>query len=252
LDFGSETNWRQIAQNRTSVVLLKSDGTLWRWGSLTNVWHQWPGLRTFTPYQIGTNADWQELFTLGRIFARRTDRRVWQLDVDWKTGRDKLIRETNYDEIVSQTASRAGDQLTAFVRADGTLWVLNRYWDDKSRQTKGAGVLQVGKENDWRAGAVNFGRIVALKSDGSLWQWQFGGQWDISQEQLISAAHASPVRLGIHKDWVALANRWEDVIAIAADGSLWLWPDREQYEQSTLLKLPKQPQPLGNLFGKAD
>jgi hypothetical protein len=39
------------------------------------------------------------------------------------------------------------------------------------------------------------------------------------------------------------------VIALAADGGLWLWPDRELYPQY-LLKLPKQPQLLGNIFGK--
>jgi hypothetical protein len=253
--FGSETNWRQLAQSRTSIVLLKSDGTLWRWGSVTtftNELHQWPGLRAFTPYQIGTNSDWQELFTLGRIFARRTDGRVWHLNVDWKTGRDELDRATNYDEIVSQTASSAGDQQTAFVRADGTLWVLNRYLDEKTGHTMGTGILQVGKENDWRAVAVNDGMMVALKSDGSLWQWHFFDRWNMSQGQLILAVQKPPTRLGIHNDWVALANTWEDVIALADDGSLWLWPDREQYERYTLLKLPKQPQFLGNVFGKAD
>jgi hypothetical protein len=251
--FGSETNWRQLAQTRTSVVLLKSDGTLWRWGgSVTNELHQWPGLRAFKPYQIGTNSDWQELFTLGWGFARRTDGRVWQLNVNWKTGQDELERATNYDEIVSQTASRAGDQQTAFVRADGTLWLLNRYWDEKTRQTMGTGILQVGKENDWRAVAVNQSRMVALKSDGSLWQWHFVNPWNMSQKQLILTAQEPPTRLGIHRDWVALASTWEDVIALAADGSLWLWPDRDQYERYTLLKLPKQPEFLGNIFGKAD
>jgi alpha-tubulin suppressor-like RCC1 family protein len=231
---------------------LKSDGTLWRWGSVTNELHQWPGLRAFTPHQIGTNSDWQELFTLGGIFARRTDGRVWHLSVHWKTGRDELDRATNYDEIVSQTASRAGDELTAFVRADGTLWVLNRYWDEKTRQTMGSGIVQVGKENDWRAVAVNDGMMVALKSDGSLWQWRFFDRWNMSQGQFILAVQKPPTRLGIHNDWVAIANTWEDVIVLAADGSLWLWPDREQYERYTLLKLPKQPQFLGNIFGKAD
>jgi hypothetical protein len=253
--FGSEINWRQLAQSRTSIVLLKSDGTLWRWGSVTTVTnelHQWPGLRAFTPYQIGTNSDWQELFTLGRIFARRTDGRVWHLNVDWKTGQDKLDRATNYDEIVSQTASRAGDERTAFVRTDGTLWVLNRYWDEKTRQTMGTGILQVGKKNDWQAVAVNYGRMVALKSDGSLWQWHFFNSWNMSREQLILSAQEPPNRLGIHNDWVAIANNWEDMIALAADGSLWLWPNRDQYERSTLLKLPKQPQFLGNIFGKSD
>ena len=93
--YGSETNWRQLAQGNTSVVLLKNDGTLWRWGSVTNELHHWPGLRTFTPYQIGTNSDWQELFALGGIFARQTDGRVWRLNVDWKTGQDELERTTN-------------------------------------------------------------------------------------------------------------------------------------------------------------
>jgi ABC-type transport system involved in multi-copper enzyme maturation permease subunit len=250
--YGSETNWRQLAQSRTSIVLLKSDGTLWRWGSVTNELHQWPGLRTFTPYQIGTNSDWQELFTLGGIFARRTDGRVWHLNVHWKTGRDELDRATNYDEIISQTASHAGDQQTAFVRANGTLWVLNQYWDEKTRQTMGTGILQVGKENNWRAVAVNYGMMVALKSDGSLWQWHFFNPYNMSQGQFILAAQKPPIRLGIHNDWVAIASTWEDVIALAADGSLWLWPNRDQYERYTLLKLPKQPEFLGNVFGKSD
>jgi alpha-tubulin suppressor-like RCC1 family protein len=251
--FGSETNWRQLAQTRTSIVLLKSDGTLWHWGSLTNKLHQWPGLRTFTPYQIGTNSDWQELFTLGVIFARQTDGHVWRLGVNWKTGKDELDRATNYDEIVSQTASGAGDHVTAFVRADGTLWVLNRYWDEKGRQMIGTGILQVGKDNDWRSVAVSYGMLVALKADGSLWQWHSFNRWDMSQGQLILAAQKPPTRLGIHNDWVAIATTWEDVIALAADGSLWLWPDKNSYEYyGPLIKLPKQPEFLGNVFGNAD
>jgi hypothetical protein len=250
--YGSETNWRQLAQSRTSVVLLKSDGTLWRWGSVTNEFHKWPGLLAFKPYQIGTNSDWQELFTLVGIFARRADGRVWHLNVNWNTGRDELNRLTNLDEIVSQTTSRVGDVATAFVRADGTLWRLNRYWDEKTRQTIGTGILQVGKENDWRAVAVNYGRMVALKSDGSMWQWHFPNPWEMSQEQLILTVQAPPTRLGIHNDWVAITGAWEDVIALAADGSLWLWPDRQEYERFNLLKLPKQPQFLGNVFGKSD
>jgi hypothetical protein len=244
--FGSETNWRQLAQGNTSFVLLKTDGTLWRWGCPTNEMHQWPGLRAFTPYQFGTNSDWQELFTLGRIFAKRTDGRVWLLDVDWKTGKDELVRETNYDEIIPQTASSAGEQATAFVRSDGTLWVLNRYWDEKSRQTLGTGILQVGKENDWRAVAVNQMMMVALKADGSLWRWQF------KNGNIVRAANNPPTRLGIHNDWVAITSRWSSVIALAADGSLWLWPDKKSYDNGYLLKLPKQPQFLGNVFGKAD
>jgi hypothetical protein len=244
--FGSGNDWRQLAQGSTSVVLLKSDGTLWRWGSLTNGLHQWPGLPTFTPYQIGTNSDWQELFDLDGIFARRTDGQVWGVSLNWKTGRDELGRATNFDEINLQTASRAGEA-TAFVRADGTLWVLNRYWDEKSRQMLGTGVLQVGKESGWRAVAVNYHTMVALKTDGSLWQWIF------DELSIVRAVNVSPTRLGIHNDWVAITSMRSDVIALAADGSLWLWPDRKYYAyDGALLKLPKQPQSLGNVLGQSN
>jgi hypothetical protein len=246
--YGNETNWRQLAQGRDNVVLLKGDGTLWCWGPITNRWNPntWQGLRTFTPYQIGTNSDWQELFTMDRIFVRQTNGCVWYLDEDWKTWRYELDRETNYDEIFSQTASSVGEQATAFVSSNGTLWVLNRYWDEKSRQTLGTGVLQVGKENGWRAVAVNSMMMVALKADGSLWQWQF------KNGNIVRAASDSPTRLGIHDDWVAITSRWRSVIALAADGSLWLWPDRKSYDYGYLLKLPKQPQFLGNVFGKGN
>ena len=90
--FGTETNWRQLAQGNTSVVLLKT-----RWHALAlGVAYQrmeskkWPGLRAFTPYQIGTNSDWQELFTMGRIFVRQTDGSVWHLDVNWKKELEKM------------------------------------------------------------------------------------------------------------------------------------------------------------------
>jgi hypothetical protein len=251
--FGSETNWRQLAQGSRSVVLLKNDGTLWRWGSRgsfssygTNWPQQWPGLRALQPYQIGTNADWQELFTLRSIYARQADGSVWRLGENWKTGTDELERATNLDAVVSQTASRTSDYRTAFVRADGTLWVLNRYWDEKNRQMVGTGILQVGKENDWRSVAVTWNMMVALKTDGSLWQWH------LRNEPIIRSVNIPPTRLGIHQDWVAIANVWGGVFALAADGSLWLWPDKILYESETLLKLPKQPRYLGNVFSKAD
>lgn len=244
--YGSETDWRQLAQGRTSVVLLKSNGTLWLWGCVTNELHQWPGLLAFTPDQIGTNSDWQELCTLRGVFARETNGDVWYLEADWKAGKVEPVRATNYDEIDLKTASSAGDQATAFVRPDGTLWVLNRYWDEKSRRTVGTGNLRIGKENDWRAVAVSDFMMVALKADGSLWQWNF------KNGSVVEAVNVPPTRLGIHDDWVAISGRLGCVITLSADGSLWLWPDKRYYDNVSLLKLPKQPEFLGNVFGNPD
>ncbi|MGA2871535.1 MAG: hypothetical protein ABSF34_20525, partial [Verrucomicrobiota bacterium] len=61
-----------------------------------------------------------------------------------------------------------------------------------------------------------------------------------------------PTRLGIHDDWIAITGADNGIISLAADGSLWFWPDQTSYKygyQPTLLRLSKQPQFLGNVFG---
>jgi hypothetical protein len=88
--------------------------------------------------------------------------------------------------------------------------------------------------------------MVALKADGSLWQWNF------LNRPAVKFVNTPPTRLGIHDDWVAITGKHGNVIALAADGSLWLWPDKKYYDYGILLKLPKQPQFLGNVFGKTN
>ena len=60
-----------------------------------------------------------------------------------------------------------------------------------------------------------------------------------------------PTRLGIHNDWLGLTGTWDGAVALAADGSLWFWPNPDYYS-GALMKPPKQPVFLGNVFGKAD
>ena len=254
--FGDGTDWRQVVRPRSGVLLLKSDGTLWRWGTNhfeSSSWRtNWPNLRTDPLYQIGTNSDWKEIGgTWWNNLAGKADGSVWGVGINVKSGEDELRRDTNLDQVSFQTLSQSGNGERAYVRPDGTLWMSRDYQQD------GASVyssfVRVGTETNWTAVALNWQRMVALKSDGSLWQWHFNNPWGVSsQEQLVVAAQQPPARLGIHSDWVGIANTWQDMVALAADGSLWLWPDREQYEEFTLVKLPKQPQFLGNVLGKAD
>jgi alpha-tubulin suppressor-like RCC1 family protein len=249
--FGNATNWLQLAPAHIEVLLLKNDGTLWRWGTNHLDWNNrqtnWHSLRIYQPNQIGTNSDWKEIGgTWWNQLARKADGSVWTVNMDDKSGHDELQRDTNLDPVSFQTLSLLGNNM-AYVRPDGTLWMSWTY------QQNGTDVqsdfVRVGTETNWTAVALNLQRLIALKSDGSLWQWHYILPWNVdSRERLIQVAQEAPTRLGIHNDWVAIASNLEDVIALAADGSLWLWPNREQYEQQTLLKLPKQPEFLGNIL----
>jgi ABC-type Na+ efflux pump permease subunit len=252
--FGDGTNWQQLVRAQYEVLLLKNDGTLWSWGTFHFDWSQWqtdwPSLRACPLHQVGIGSDWKEIRSTWRLLARKSDNSVWTVGWDDKSGKDDLQRDKNLDQASFQTLSQSGDGETAYVRLDGTLWMSWMY--QQNRTNSYSGFVQVGTETNWATVALNWQKMVALKSDGSLWQWQFVNPWDLSQKQIILAAKQPAVRLGIHSDWVAIASTWQDTFALAADGGLWLWPNREQYEQSTLLKLPKQPKFLGNIFGKSN
>ena len=249
---GNATNWRQLIPTHNGFLLLKNDGTLWRWGTNHLDWDNpqtnWPSLHIYQPHQIGTNSDWKEICgTWWNHLARKADDSVWTVNVDDKSGKEELQRDTNLDQVSFQTLSLSGNGEMAYVRPDGTLWMRWMYQQDGTNVP--SDFVRVGTETHWTAVALNWQKLVALRSDGSMWQWHFIHPWDVdSREQLIQVAQQAPTRLGIHNDWVAITSDWDDVIALAADGSLWLWPDREQYEQQTLLKLPKQPEFLGNIF----
>lgn len=249
--FGDETNWQQVARSDLGFLLLKRDGTLWQWGTNRLDWSQWqtnwPTVRNSTPEQIGTNSDWKEIFSSSwNNLVRKTDGSVWAIDEYWKTRKDEPVRETNLDQVVFQTFSYMDDNRMAYIDKGGTLWVCNRYLNASKGSWKETWrFLQVGKETNWLAVAVIWNRMVALKTDGSLWKWNF------PKNSTEAVAKIPPTRLGIHNDWVGLTITLDGVISLAVDGSLWFWP-MEDYYGVALLKSPKQPELLGNVFGRAD
>jgi hypothetical protein len=255
--FGDGTNWQQVIRSYAGVLLLKSDGTLWRWGTNRFDWNNWqtnwPSLRTCPLQQIGTNSDWKEIRGYWSLIARKSDGGVWSANMVAPHWQDEFHRETNLDQVSFPTLSvvNGGNGDMAYVRPDGTLWVKWQY--PQNSTNRDPGFVRAGTKTNWTAVALTWNKIVALKSDGSLWQWDINqGRNSSDQGNLFRLIQKPPARVGIHSDWVAMTRTWDGVIALAADGSLWLWPDRDQYEYSTLLRLPKQPRLLGNVFGKAD
>jgi hypothetical protein len=154
-----------------------------------------------------------------------------------------MERYPELDHTLWRSLANSGPfQIQMGVRDDGTLQV----WGD-------LGNGRIGTETNWVAvtclhEAVDDLKIVALKTDGSLWRWDF------SMRRHSNPAAARPFRISSHKDWVAITADWTGLVGLAADGSLWRW----QFEPGVshvagfnvppLLAASRRPQRLGNIF----
>jgi hypothetical protein len=252
---GDETNWRAVAQaGRPSALLLKKDGTLWCWGTNLDVnWTakegpRWPGLKAFKPYRVDINSDWAQVFSFSDsdVYARKNDGTVWTL------ASNNLVQATAFGQTKWRSLVSGWNGYRFGVRDDGTLWICTQIWTNSHWIV--SEMVQVGRETDWTTVAATFENIVALKSDGSLWKWD---RWDAYQmapfrgspwKTPSEIANTTPKRLGIHNDWVAVTTESAGLVSLAADGSLWYWPDKVVFEDSNLLKISPKPELLSNIF----
>ncbi len=243
--FGVETNWQALSWSQANhwVLLLKNDGTLWCWGTNRVELHtkpeKWPALRNSSPVQIGTDSNWKDI-SFNHSYAQKADGSTWLVWWHLSNRFPKIDSATNFDQVDFTKFSRGWDDSAgAKILQNGTLWFWHHQWG-KNYNNPPVRTYQCGSDTNWNYIAGNaWWNPVALKSDGTLWRcFNPGRQVNVPL----------PTRLGIHNDWVAIASTFGNVVALAADGSLWLWPQTEEYWDRQLLKLPKQPKLLGNVF----
>jgi hypothetical protein len=278
VQYGSETNWRSATPVNFSALLVKNDGTFWRLGTnrVDEKHGPWPGLRTFTPYRLGTESDWLEAHMDYSPFKlEKTNGSLWiSLDnYNYTNGLKWLEIEPGfsvvqiYDGAHGKFRSTAqishGLQFKVGIREDGTfrIWAYLHLREKRRDYEWAATDLQIGSSTNWVAVADGREHVVTLKDDGTLWLWDFRNRynrgWDEarSEQEVLKAV---PTRLGSCADWVAISGSDESVVALSADGGLWYWPLSRPYYSDTYnsdrpkiepwLDISHKPRLIGNVF----
>jgi alpha-tubulin suppressor-like RCC1 family protein len=240
---GSLTNWASVSAGNSHTAAIKTDGTLWTWGSNGD---GQLGLNTapssgLSPRQVGSLTNWASVSagsgtTAGSGFtaAIKTDGTLWTWG-QYQNG--KLGTNQNYTHMSSpvQVGSltnwskvSAGVDHAAAIKTDGTLWTwgLNNAGqlglNDVGGYTYRSSPVQVASGTTWSK--VSAGNIytVAIKTDGTLWAWGYGGNGQLGQNN-NTANISSPTQVGTLTTWTSVSAGCKGTDGIKTDGTLWAW-----------------------------
>jgi alpha-tubulin suppressor-like RCC1 family protein len=182
IQVGSESNWREVSvpkggSNGSHVLAIRTDGTLWAWGTNQNFQLGFDTgnppfpLPALTPTQVGTDSDWLHVFAgSGFSMAIKSDgtRWAWGANNAGQLGSGNTLPlsvPTLVDASpVWQTISTASNFSSSFalgLKTDGTLWG----WG----QGYGPTPVRLGAPNLFTSVAAA-NTNYAVRSDGTLFR----------------------------------------------------------------------------------
>ena len=231
----SDNSIKLVSNGFTNFVIMEN-GTLWAWGSNRS------GLfgngttneeRITTPIQIGNETNWVSLSVgYGHVVAIKKDGTLWawgdnssgQLGNGTTTNSRIPVRietETNWATV------SAGQRHTIAIKKDGSLWAWgNNFWGQLGTggTTEWNGIVnrpvRVGTDSNWEMISTAGGYNVAIKRDGTLWEWGFYSS-DIYRTSGLGIF--VPTQVGSENDWLTVSAAGDYAIAIKENGSLWYW-----------------------------
>jgi alpha-tubulin suppressor-like RCC1 family protein len=114
----------------------------------------------------------------------------------------------------------------AAIKTDGTLWTWGRaqlgQLGNFAVTTRSTPVTTFTGGNNWKQVSIGYAHMAAIKTDGSLWTWGFGGYGQLGN--FATTNRSTPVTIFAGgNDWKQVVCGGQSTSAIKTDGSLWTW-----------------------------
>jgi alpha-tubulin suppressor-like RCC1 family protein len=229
---GSDTDWAFFSMGRFWVGAIKTDGSLYTWGSNTGgmlgqgLTPTGDGNRRSSPTQIGVLTNWASVVgakTQSVCHATKTDGTLWgwgsndsfgQVGDGTRIDRSTPVQLgalTNWQKPVQDI----GQSFSGAIKSAGSLWLWGNNANGQLLQgdtTYRSSPVQVGSLTNWATASLGNFSLLALKTDGTLWVGGRGDYGTLGTGNLVELS--SPVQLGA-ETWVAIGSGRNHALAIA-------------------------------------
>lgn len=185
------SNWKQIVVAANSMHAIKTDGTLWSWGSNS-------------AGQLGDNTS-------------------------TAVPKSSPVQTVAGGSTWVQLASNIYLTPSA-IKTDGTLWLWGSnssgHIGDNTITDRSSPVQTVSGGTNWKQVCGSGRNTCAIKTDGTLWVWGYNGSGQLGNNNGAIAAVSSPIQtVAGGSNWKTAFTGFDTLGAIKTDGSLWMWGD---------------------------
>ena len=243
VQIGDDRNWALVSAGNTHTVAIRTDGTLWAWGSPADgrLGNGSTSGDQSSPVQIGTDTNWAQVAASEQHnLAIRRDGTLWawgrnefgQTGQTFEGAPQAATNNSSPVQVGSNTnwefiaAGSVGTNHSIAVRSDGTIWV----WGNNARGQVGDGSV-FSSHSPMRLGTENWQHIsaslqasahnVAVRADGSLWTW--GANFNNRLGDGTLYERWSPVQIQPPANWKQISAGDNHTVAIRTNGELWAW-----------------------------
>ena len=247
ITFVGGTNWKQVSSGYAHCAAIKTDGTLWTWGSggygrLGRTSANANRLTPVTTFAGGTNwadtptAEPEDLYTISagnQTAAIKTDGTLWT----WGSGADGRLgnntatsRNTPVTTFAGGTNWKqvsSGSQHCAAIKTDGTLWTWGSGTDgrlgDNTTTSKSTPVTTFAGGTNWKQVSAGTRHCAAIKTDGTLWTWGYNGYSGRLGTNDSTTRSTPSTTFSGGTNWKQVSSGDRHCAAIKTDGTLWTW-----------------------------
>jgi alpha-tubulin suppressor-like RCC1 family protein len=226
--------WKQVSVSGTHSAAVKTDGTLWLWGSGGNGrLGNNSTINQSSPVQTVSNvATWKQV-SLGSGFsaASKTDGTLWlwgngangrlgnNSTLDQSSPVQTITTGTNWKQV--STSSAAGT--SAVIKTDGTLWLWgfngSGELGNNSTIDQSSPVQTVSTGNNWKQVGLPSGpaggATASIKTDGTLWLWGCNNAGQLGNNSTTNVSSPAQTIIG--------GQSWKDVCGSMAIYEVYDW-----------------------------